>query len=90
MKTTLTLFIFLFGAIAESGMAATTDELSRYFRSELERVDAIAADEPLTNPAIPGQDINIDVSPTVSFGVSGIFQLTVAPEMDFVLVPDKQ
>lgn len=90
MKITMFVF-FLLGALPKAGTAAPVDELSGYFRSMLEKVDAVAADEPVaTNPAIPGQDINIDVSPTVSFGVSEIFQLTVAPEIDFVLVPEKQ
>lgn len=90
MKATLLFVIFLLGAVTPAGNAAPRDELSGYFRSVLEKVDSMAVDEPMAaNPAIPAQDINIDVSPSVSFGVSSVFQLTVSPEIDFVLVPDK-
>ncbi len=89
MKCLILVLVFLSASGARALGATPADTLAGYFQGELGRVDELAAKEPLEQRAsYPLQDINIDVSPTVSFGVSEVFQLTVAPEIDFVLVPD--
>jgi hypothetical protein len=33
------------------------------------------------------EDINLDLIASVSFGVPGVLNLTVSPEIDFIFVP---
>jgi hypothetical protein len=35
------------------------------------------------------QDINLQLIPTVTFGINSVLHLSIAPEIDFVLTPKK-
>ena len=83
-------FLLARSPISRAGPIESIEELASYFRGHLKKVDVYAAKSPpLDSPfALPLQDINIDIAPQVNFGISSVLQLTVAPEIDFVLVPD--
>lgn len=88
MKTIPLLALLFASAPALAG--GPNSALERYFADALERVDSAAERAP-ASPAAPAftlQDINVDVNGTVAFGISDVLQLSVSPEVDFVLVPD--
>jgi hypothetical protein len=89
------LILFLSAILwAESPLRAepigSVAELARYFRGQILKVDSYAQKAPAldSGAAFPLHDIHIDLAPTVSFGIIGVLQLSVSPEIDFVLVPD--
>jgi hypothetical protein len=72
--------------------ARTIPQLQRFFDQKLDAVEAAISN---STGAAPGEkpivleNINVDLIPTVSFGVSGVLDLRVMPEIDFVLQPDE-
>ena len=91
MKPTILLLLFFTAVGAKA--ATQPNELEQYFGSELQKVNALASQEPIfgsgPGKSFPIQDINVDVSPSVSFGVSNFLNLTISPEIDFVLQPER-
>jgi hypothetical protein len=81
--------LFLFPGLSFAMPDDRALNLAQYFSQELQKVNNLAAAQPAKPPGpnFPLQDINVDVSPTATFGVSGIISLTISPEIDFVLVP---
>jgi hypothetical protein len=73
--------------------AEPVPKLQRYFEEKIQKLEltmAVADGKP-TDPKqkpIVMEDINIDVIPTVSIGVSEVLNLQISPEIDFVLQPD--
>lgn len=65
-------------------------ELTAYFNRKIGLMrESLAKME--TSPADPSMElktVNIEIAPAVSFGISSVVSLTVAPELDFVLVPE--
>ena len=77
--------------ISQSIFAETNSQMSAYFSDRIGQVEKVAAEKIETDvdQGIELQDINIDITPGISFGVSATVQLTISPEIDFVLVPTK-
>jgi hypothetical protein len=71
--------------------AAISPELSQYFSEKIDRVEQSACllgtgpQSLMDNMVL--QDINIDLTPSVSVGLNSVLNLTLSPEIDFVLVP---
>ncbi len=66
-------------------------DLSKYLREKLTEVDQASSETPsvdLTSDGVVLQDVNLDISPSVTFGLPGALSLSISPEVDFVLVPD--
>lgn len=98
MKRKRTAFLYTMGFLAAAGGPAraaapigSVEELATYFRTQVKKVDTYAEKAPPVSSGFPFplQDINIDLAPMVSFGISSVLQLSIAPEIDFVLVPDQ-
>jgi hypothetical protein len=90
LKKILFLGFIAAGLTAHADPLGSEPELAAYFRTQLLKVDAYreAAPPIVAGDAFPLEDVNIDIAPQVSFGISSVFQLSVAPEIDFVLQPD--
>lgn len=91
-KTQLIAATFVAGFFFLSGMskaaAADNAELAAYFGKKVSQMQNSLASlgTPDDDPTMELQSMNIDIAPTVNFGLSGFLNLTVAPEIDFVLV----
>jgi hypothetical protein len=65
-------------------------DFSKYFDLKLTQIESSSLG-PLgtvdqNDPAL--QDINFDISPSISFGINTVLSLSIAPEIDFVFVKD--
>lgn len=68
--------------------AESNPQLQAYFREKILQIEESAQKETATGgPEMEIQDLNIDITPTVNFGISDVLQLTISPEVDFVLTP---
>lgn len=88
---------FAFAVISAPALAssetAPNSKLSAYFSQEIDRVAMAMESEqssPAGTPSTPFvmHDVNIDLVPYATFGIGGVANLTVAPEIDFVVAPD--
>lgn len=74
--------------------AAYSPELYAYFDRTITDVQSSVkvrsedGKDPIS--ALVIQDLDIDLIPTVSFGLGKVASLAISPEIDFVLVPDSQ
>lgn len=79
-------FMALF--LASLARAEVHPRMTSYFTQKIKQVSSVMAKETV-RPASGGawvlEDINFDLAPAVSFGVSKVLNITVAPEIDFVL-----
>ncbi len=74
---------------ASSSHAADPQNLGAYFEKTLARADT-AMQEPGFGEALARaqlQDFNPEFTAQASFGLSGVVQLSIAPELDLVFVP---
>jgi hypothetical protein len=87
----LWLAVALFSVQAQ---AAVVPELSQYFEQKLDQVEQSACQVPdnaiIAQNNLVLQDINIDITPTVTFGINSVLSLALSPEIDFVLVKNGQ
>jgi hypothetical protein len=77
--------------------AKVVPKMKQYFVQKIKDVDKALALSQAENEPPAGQDpresavvlqaINFDLSPSVSFGISEFLNITVSPEIDFVLTP---
>ena len=65
--------------------------LMNYFDREISAVSASVCSEPESGgfPSMTFQDVNVDISPSVSFGIDSVLSLAVTPEIDMVFVPEQ-
>ena len=81
--------------LSTSANAKFLPDLHRYFDEKITQVDESVCtqseDEPTGGepPHLILQAINIDIIPTVTFGLSGVLSLSISPEIDFVLTRDE-
>jgi hypothetical protein len=69
--------------------AETNPHLYEFFKNKIEQVQTAAAQAQSENSSnfFVLEDINLDLIASVSFGVPGVLNLTVSPEIDFIFVP---
>ncbi|MGZ3805798.1 MAG: hypothetical protein ACXVB4_16390 [Pseudobdellovibrionaceae bacterium] len=78
---------------SECGEADQSRQLSEYFEQKINQVQSRTDSlkdfqkEGATHWVL--QDINIDLNPTVNFGINEVLSLTISPEIDFVLEPNQ-
>jgi hypothetical protein len=79
--------------LANSAGATPNKPLAKYFYTRLSQVESVVQNEEVQtsggSTSVLLQDINVDLFAQVSFGLSDVFKLTLATELDFVLVPDR-
>jgi hypothetical protein len=75
--------------VSLSGHAEENPQLTAYFEQKLTSMESRADSLP-PQGAITLSDVNIDIMPSVSFGVNGILNLSISPELDLVLSPQLQ
>ena len=80
------------GLFATAADAACIPKLADFFGQKINRVEAAMnaaesgpADSQAKKPIVL-EDINLDLIPTASFGISEVLDLTLTPEIDFVVV----
>lgn len=79
--TLLTIQIFVLGV----ARAQRVEKLSGYFDQKISQAEGAVSQLPAPDgKSMELQDFNLDLSPSISFGISEIFNLTVSPEIDFV------
>jgi hypothetical protein len=77
--------------VSRSASAEVLPDLYRYFSQKISELEAAAPDagpEPAGSAGMILQDINLDLTPSVTFGLSSVLNLSISPEIDFVLAPD--
>ncbi len=74
--------------------AQTKPNLSSYFTQKISAMDLAVSTLPAAAPATDDQipemsleDINVDLMPTFTFGLSSVASISIAPEVDFILTP---
>lgn len=75
---------------SEAG-ADFSPDLYRYFDQKVRQVTSSIRAMPVDNggnPPLLLQDVNVDLAATVSFGISGVLDLSISPELDFVVAPE--
>ncbi len=70
--------------------AEENPRLTAFFSKKIGQIRKSLAQFKTSNddPSMELHSINIDIAPSVSFGLSSVVSLTVSPEIDFVLVPE--
>lgn len=81
--------VILLLLIPSSRVLATSNKiLENYFYTRLVQADSAAQKQSQTLSPIQLADINIDFLSQITFGITDVAKLTIATEVDFVLVPD--
>jgi hypothetical protein len=72
---------------------ANLPEFSDYLDAKITLVEAAIEDRSNTTPPDPLdwilEDMNIDITPSVTLGLNKVLALTITPEIDIVLVPSE-
>lgn len=83
-------FGLLVSLVSTFGEAEAEDRsrMANYFSQKIRQVSSVMKQEnqrPSPDGSWMLETINFDLSPNVSFGVSKVLNITVSPEIDFVL-----
>jgi hypothetical protein len=75
---------------SQSACASENPQLTAYFSKKIGQIRSslVQYKTSADDPSMELHSIEIDIAPSVSFGLSGVLSLTVSPEIDFVLVPE--
>lgn len=91
MRYSLVVFMILSFGSVRLARADDLPELSNYFDRKLGEIETSCTDTAASGDA-SGSDAmelqDIDIAPQVTFGLPGVLSLSIAPEIDVVLVPD--
>jgi len=70
--------------------AGENPHLTAYFSKKIGQIRSSLAQYKTAadDPSMELHSIDIDIAPSVSFGLSSVLSLTVSPEINFVLVPE--
>lgn len=87
--------IVVFGLCSQlagiSAYAEAVPKLEGYFGQKIHQVQgallSLDRSESPTLESFVYQDMNVDLTAEVSFGINGVLNLTISPEIDFVLTP---
>jgi hypothetical protein len=74
----------LFFALSSLASAAPLDALTEHFSHELQAVQSGVEACQAASPDFENDKFYIYLTPSVSFGISSIFQVSVTPEIDFI------
>jgi hypothetical protein len=75
--------------VSSSQATATANKtLEQYFYTRLLQVDSAVQKQAQNLSPVQLTDINIDFLSQITFGLTDVAKLTIATEVDFVLVPD--
>lgn len=76
-------------AYSQSALSAALPELADYFQKKLDLAQTSVCNSPQGDPHPDQilQDINLDLISDMSFGIGGVLNLTISPEIDLVLTP---
>jgi hypothetical protein len=70
--------------------ALENTQLVRFFSQNIQAAQDVMASQtptPGSAPYLAFQDYNVDITPTISIGVSDVLNVSVMPEIDFVFAP---
>jgi hypothetical protein len=76
--------------LSGKAFAESNPQLRDYFTSRITQVQTAVYEStsgPTSVNAFALQNINLDIIPSVSFGVPQVLSLTISPEIDFIFVP---
>lgn len=76
--------------VSISAKADVIPDLASYFTQKINQAQAAVCSEvdSVTGTDQVVQDLDLDLIPSVSFGINSVLSLTVSPELDFVFTPD--
>jgi hypothetical protein len=88
----LTLFALAGLAVPAEGNAAGIPGMTSYFDQRVSSVEQVACTmkNDAADPVFPSMvlaDVNVDFSPTVTFGITSVAGLSISPEVDLIFTP---